>query len=190
MCLIAPLDKGSASAHTVTQPLRSHGGRLDRGVRFAIRGGKGSHAREEVPEIGLTSEEKAGLAARALDAKKAREMVLLDLRGLTLMTDYFIICCGTSTTHVRTLADSVTEVMKKQGMGGIRVEGYDSAQWVLMDYGDVVVHVMDPEKREYYGLETFWSDAPHVTLDELPRVGDSDGNGRSESSDEQPGAES
>ena len=154
-------------------------------VRVVRRSGKGRYAREEEPEIGLTSEEKAGLVARAADAKKARDLVLLDLRGLTLMADYFIICCGTSTTHVRTLADSVNEMMKQHGMGGIRVEGYDSAQWVLMDYGDVVVHVMDPEKREYYGLETFWSDAPHVTLDELPVVGDDEGYGRSKSSDEQ-----
>lgn len=112
----------------------------------------------------MTSEEKALLVARAADNKQARDMVLLDLQGLTLMTDYFFICCGTSTTHIRTISDSVIETMKHAGMGGIRVEGYDAATWVLMDYGDVVVHVMDAERREYYALESFWGEAAKVPL--------------------------
>jgi ribosome-associated protein len=112
----------------------------------------------------MTSDEKARLAAAAADSKQARDMVLLDLQGLTLMTDFFFICCGTSTTHIRTIADAVIETMKRAGLGGIRVEGYDAASWVLMDYGDVVVHVMDPERREFYGLETFWSEARRVPL--------------------------
>src|SRR5437016_5654119 len=106
-------------------------------------------SREENPP-NMTSEEKAELIVRAADAKQARDMVLLDLRGLTLMTDYFFICSGTSTTHIRTIVDSVTETMKRAGSGGIRVEGYDAAVWALMDYGDVVAHVMNPEQREYY----------------------------------------
>jgi ribosome-associated protein len=112
----------------------------------------------------MTSEEKAQLIIEAADAKMARDMVLLDLRGLTLMTDYFFICTGTSSTQIRTITDSVVETMKHEGMGGIRVEGYDAALWVLMDYGDVVVHVMAQEQREYYDLETFWKDAPRVPL--------------------------
>ena len=118
----------------------------------------------------MTSEEKARLVVQAADSKKAREMVLLDLRGLTLMTDYFFICSGTSSTHIRTIVDSIVETMKRSGMGGIRVEGYEAALWVLMDYGDVVAHVMAPEQREYYGLEAFWKDAPHIPLDEMVAV--------------------
>src|SRR5207237_10218048 len=102
----------------------------------------------------MTSEEKARLVVEAADDKKARDMVLLDLRGLTLMTDYFFICSGTSSTHIRTIVDSVLERMKKAGMGGIRVEGYDAAIWALLDYGDVVVHVMAPDQREYYDLDS------------------------------------
>src|SRR5437660_12747412 len=83
----------------------------------------------------MTSEEKAQLIVRAADAKQARDMLLLDLRGLTVMTDYFFICSGTSSTHIRTITDGIVETMKKAGMGGIRVEGYDGAVWVLMDYG-------------------------------------------------------
>lgn len=115
----------------------------------------------------MTSEEKAQLVVLAADAKKARDMTLLDLRGLTLMTDYFFICSGTSSTHIRTIVDGIVEAMKRAGMGGIRVEGYEAAQWVLMDYGDVVAHVMAAEQREYYDLEAFWKDAPRVPL-ELP----------------------
>jgi ribosome-associated protein len=60
--------------------------------------------------------------------------------------------------------------MKRNGHGGIRVEGYDAAKWVLMDYGDVVVHIMDPEQREYYGLEAFWNDAPQLPVPERART--------------------
>jgi len=113
----------------------------------------------------MTTEEKAILLAKAADSKKAREIVLLNLEGLTVMTDYFLICTGTSNTHVRTIVDAVVQLMKQEGMGGIRVEGYEAAVWVLADYGDVVVHVMQQEQRDYYGLETYWKDAVSVPLD-------------------------
>jgi len=115
----------------------------------------------------MTSEEKAELIVQTADDRQARDMVLLDLSGLTVMTDYFFICSGNSTTHIRTIVDKITEAMKGAGMGGIRTEGYDAAQWVLMDYGDVVVHVMSPEQREYYQLEEFWSEAPHVPIEPM-----------------------
>lgn len=115
----------------------------------------------------MTAEEKVRLVVRAADAKKARDSVVLDLRGLTLMTDYFFICSGTSSTHIRTVTDAIVEAMKRAGMGGIRVEGYEGATWVLMDYGDVVAHVMAPEQRAYYALETFWTDAPRVAIDDM-----------------------
>src|SRR5512146_455124 len=112
----------------------------------------------------MTSEEKVNLAVQAADAKQARNMAVLDLRGLTLMTDYFFICSGTSSTHIRTITDAIVEAMKHAGMGGIRVEGYEAALWVLMDYGDVVAHVMNVEQREYYDLESFWKEAPRLPL--------------------------
>ena len=119
----------------------------------------------------MTSEEKAQLIVRAADAKQARDMVLLDLRGLTLMTDYFFICSGTSSTHIRTIVDSVVESMKRAGSGGIRVEGYDAAVWALMDYGDVVAHVMSSDQREYYNLESFWSEAKRVPIEDFVPAG-------------------
>src|SRR5947199_9848048 len=112
----------------------------------------------------MTSEEKLDLVVHAAEAKQARDVVVLDLQALTLMTDYFFICSGTSTTHIRTITDAIVEVMKRAGMGGIRVEGYEAALWVLMDYGDVVAHVMNVEQREYYDLESFWKEAPRVPL--------------------------
>ncbi len=119
----------------------------------------------------MTSEEKARLVVAAADSKKARDMVLLDLQGLTLMTDYFFICSGTSSTHIRTIVDAVVLAMKAAGEGGIRVEGYDGAVWALMDYGDVVAHVMAPDQREYYNLESFWKDARRVPIEELVPAG-------------------
>jgi len=118
----------------------------------------------------MTSEEKARLVVQSADAKQARDMTLLDLRGVTIMADYFFICSGTSTTHIRTICDAVVETMKHSGEGGIRVEGYSGAAWVLMDYGDVVVHVMAPEQREYYKLEEFWKDAISVETSEMLEI--------------------
>ena len=112
----------------------------------------------------MRSSEKAKLIAQAADAKQAREMSLLDLRGLTLVTDYFFIATGGSATHIRAIVDHIRETMKKNGSGGIRLEGYDEANWVLMDYGDVVVHIMDTATREYFRLEERWADAKSVAL--------------------------
>ncbi len=120
--------------------------------------------------LNMTAEEKAALIVQAADDKKALDMALLHLSGLTQMTDYFFICSGTSSTHIRTIVDSVVECMKGQGMGGIRVEGYDSALWVLCDYGDVVVHVMDAEQREFYKLEAFWQGAPRIPVEPMLAV--------------------
>ncbi|NLH97919.1 MAG: ribosome silencing factor [Chthonomonadales bacterium] len=112
----------------------------------------------------MTSQEKVRLIVEAADSKHARNMTLLDLHGLTLMTDYFFVCEGTSSVHIRTITDHIVETMKHAGMRGIRVEGYDTARWVLMDYQDVVAHVMAPEQRAYYDLESFWSDARRLLI--------------------------
>lgn len=115
----------------------------------------------------MTSEEKLRAAVTAADSRLAQDMVVLDQRGHTLMTDYFVICTGTSSVQVRSISDAVVETMKHSGMGGIRVEGYDAALWVLMDYGDVVIHVMSPEQREYYDLESFWKNSSRIPVEEL-----------------------
>lgn len=113
----------------------------------------------------MTSEEKVRRLVQAADAKQARNMVLLDLRGRTLLTDYLFVCGGTSQVHIRTIADHIVETMKRSGLGGIRVEGYAAAKWVLMDYQDVVAHVMSADERAYYDLEAIWQDAPRIAIE-------------------------
>lgn len=122
----------------------------------------------------MTPEEKVRRLVHAADAKQARNMVLLDLRGRTLLTDYLFLCDGTSQVHIRTITDNIVETMKHCGAGSIRVEGYDAARWVLLDYQDVVAHVMAPAERDYYDLEGMWPDAPRIAIEDgVPKgVGD------------------
>jgi ribosome-associated protein len=112
--------------------------------------------------------EKALLARSYLDAKKALDLILLDLREITLIADYFVICSGSSNTHIRGLADFVMEEFEKEGIRANRVEGYQNADWVLLDYGDVIIHIFSEELREYFSLERLWGDAPQVPVSETP----------------------
>ena len=91
---------------------------------------------------------------------KAENIVVLDLRGIAEFADYFVICSGTSDVHVRAIADSVIDRGKKDNQRPLNKEGYDQRKWILIDFVDVVVHVMQPKDREFYGLERLWGDAP------------------------------
>jgi ribosome-associated protein len=96
----------------------------------------------------------------ALLEKKARDVVLLDVRGLTTLTDYFIVCHGTSETQIRALANNVldktTEVLGEKAW---KKEGMDARRWIILDYVNIVVHIFNEEKRNYYGIERMWNDA-------------------------------
>ena len=105
----------------------------------------------------MDSKAKLDLICAALDERKAVDVNVIPVTGLTQMTDYMVVCSGTSNIHIRAVAERVVEVMKAQGIKGTRMEGYTEARWVLMDFGDVVVHVFDPEAREFYQLEQFWT---------------------------------
>jgi ribosome-associated protein len=111
-------------------------------------------------------------AARAADAKSAEDVVVLDVGPIMSLCGYFVICSGPNTRLVRTVVD---EVEKRIGeLGGpkpLRVEGLDDARWVLLDYGDFVVHVFLDEARRYYDLERLWSDVPRVAWREDSQVG-------------------
>jgi len=96
-----------------------------------------------------------------LESKKAVDIDTINVSGVTTLADYFILCSGTSTTHIKTLADEVEEKMKEAGWGYPRKEGYNSARWILLDYGDVVVHIFHEEDRKFYNLERLWSDAKY-----------------------------
>lgn len=104
-------------------------------------------------------------AARAATAKKAKETTILQLKGLAIFTDYFVICSGESTTQVRAIAEHVKEELLKHSIRPISIEGLSYAHWVLIDYGDVVVHVFEDETRDYYELEKLWLDADRIEFD-------------------------
>lgn len=95
----------------------------------------------------------------ALD-RKAREVLVLDLRGISSATDYFVIASGTSDVHVKAIADGVVEGLAEQGERASHVEGFTGRRWVLLDYIDFVVHVFHPQSRVFYQLENLWGDAP------------------------------
>lgn len=103
-------------------------------------------------EIGRTTE-------LALD-RKAQDVTILDLRGLSSATDFFIIATGRSDTHVSAIADHIIDELKKEGVRPVGVEGLRAGRWVLVDYVDFVVHVFHPTAREFYQLERLWGDAP------------------------------
>ena len=102
-------------------------------------------------------------AALCLD-NKANEVVILDLEGVSDMTDYFVIASGTSDTHVRSIAEHVMEEMKHRGTAAHHVEGLNQGRWVLIDFVDFVVHVFHPTLRAFYQLERLWGDAAVVAV--------------------------
>ena len=105
----------------------------------------------------MTSEQISQLAVDALDDIKAQDIVRLDVRNLTTVTDYMIIASGTSSRHVQALVENVAEKAREAGHRPIGVEGEDGGEWVLLDLQDALVHVMLPKVREFYNLEKLWS---------------------------------
>jgi ribosome-associated protein len=103
-------------------------------------------------------------SAQAAIDKKAENVKILDLRGLSAFTDYFVICSGMSDRQVKAIADSVDYALESGGYSRISVEGYADGRWVLLDFGDIVVHVFLDALRDYYDLETLWADAPRIKV--------------------------
>jgi ribosome-associated protein len=114
--------------------------------------------------------EDAKLCAEAADDKKAFDIIILDLRGLTYITDYFVICSGSNTTQVSAISDWVVQTLAKTGVHPSHIEGQAESSWVLMDYGNVVVHIFDEQTRAYYSLEKLWGDAAKVPFISRPKV--------------------
>ncbi len=105
------------------------------------------------------------IAARAADSKKATDVRILDLREVTTFADHFVICTGSSSRQTRAIWDEIVlQIRQQAGEKAINVEGYDNGEWVLGDFGDLVIHVFTDEKREYYQLERLWRDAKDVPL--------------------------
>ena len=113
--------------------------------------------------------ESRALAIRAAEAalnKKALDVTILDLSGLTVIADFFVICSGESTTQVRALAESIEEEFARKKVNPLGVEGVSYSHWILLDFGDVIVHIFEKETRAYYNLEKLWMDARIVEIDE------------------------
>ena len=124
----------------------------------------------------LTSAEIAAIAAKALDDKKARDIKVLKTDKQTVLADYFVICNGTSSTHIKALVDEVDKQLSEAGEPPIRREGLRSDIWVLMDFGCVIVHVFTDEARKFYNLERLWSDAEEALIPSAPLITGASGN--------------
>lgn len=116
----------------------------------------------------MTSTELTKTIVKILDNKKATDIVAAEIKGISTLGDYFIIASGTSNNQVKALTDELDERLSKDhGIEPKRIEGYQSAAWVLMDYYDVIVHIFHPETREFYSLERLWADAPKLDIEQL-----------------------
>lgn len=116
----------------------------------------------------LSPAQIAAIAARALDEKKAKDVKILKTTEQTVLADYFVICNGSSSTHIKALVDEVDKQLSEAGEPPMRREGLRSDIWVLMDFGCVIVHVFTDEARKFYNLERLWSDSEVVDILSLP----------------------
>lgn len=109
----------------------------------------------------------AKIAYEALEDKKAEDIRVIDIQEISVLADYFIIASGSNRNQVQALADNVEEELHKAGYTVKQSEGYRSGSWILLDYGDIIIHVFDSENRLFYDLERIWCDGKTITIDEL-----------------------
>ena len=114
-----------------------------------------------------TSKKMAALAVDALEDRKGEDVRVIDISNVSTLGDYFIIAAGNNRTKVQALADNVQEKLGREGFFTKNVEGYDGANWILLDFGDIIVHVFDSENRLFYDLERIWRDGKSIDLAEL-----------------------
>jgi ribosome-associated protein len=112
-------------------------------------------------------DERIRLALHAAGEKKALNLTVLDLRGVATFTDFFIIATGANKRQMQAITDEVVEQLKRQGTPAARVEGYQAAEWILVDYGDFIVHVFDEKARRFYDLEYLWREAKRLDMDQV-----------------------
>ena len=112
----------------------------------------------------MDSKALASKIVKILDSKKGMDIAGIDIRQLTTIGDYFILVTGTSSPHVKALAEEVEDTLAKEGLEPRRVEGAQSATWILIDYQDVILHIFTKETREFYSMERLWADAPRMDL--------------------------
>lgn len=112
----------------------------------------------------MNSKDLAIQAVKLMDAKKAVDVNLIDIREVSTLGDYFVIATGTSSTHVKALADELEMRLKEEGASPDHIEGYRSNSWILLDYGEVIIHVFTRESREFYDLDRLWQDGVKVDI--------------------------
>lgn len=115
----------------------------------------------------MNSKEIAKLAIKALEDKKAEEIKVIDISEVSVIADYFIIANGTNRSQIQALSDHVEETLGKMGASLRQIEGYQNANWVLLDFQDVIIHIFDKENRLFYDLERIWRDGKMVEKDSL-----------------------
>ncbi len=120
----------------------------------------------------MNTDEMKELVISTLDDLKAVEVRVLDVQEMTSVTDIMIIASGTSSRHVKSIADNVVEAAKKNGVRPLGIEGDQASEWILVDLGDVVVHIMKPDTRDFYNLEKLWSFKEHGSVQDHIKEGE------------------
>ena len=118
----------------------------------------------------MNSKEMTALAIKALEEKKAEDIQVIDISEISAIADYFIISNGTNRSQIQALTDHVEEQLGRNGLPVKQIEGYDTANWILMDFGDLIVHIFDRENRLFYDLERIWRDGKAIELSEFGLV--------------------
>jgi len=114
--------------------------------------------------LSLSPQAVVNIAVQAAEDKKAMDITVLDIREISIIADYFIICSGRSGTQVQAIVENIQERLDKDGVVALRREGFREGNWVLLDYGDVIIHVFRESERQFYNLERLWGDAQVVGL--------------------------
>ncbi len=113
------------------------------------------------------SKEMAQLAIKALEDRKGVDIRVIDISEVSTLADYFIIANGTNRSQIQAMTDNVDQTLGRAGFPPKNIEGYDSAKWVLMDFGDIIVHIFDSENRLFYDLERIWKDGKEISAEEF-----------------------
>lgn len=113
------------------------------------------------------SREMAKLAVKALEDKKGGDIKIIDIHGVSVLADYFIIADGSNPNQVKAMSDAVAEELGRAGIDYKQIEGYNTAKWILMDYNDIIIHIFSREDRLFYDLERIWRDGKTIELEEL-----------------------
>ena len=126
-----------------------------------------SIALEQPTSRAQVATDHAFLCARIGEDNKGKDILVLDIRGITPLYDFFVIMTGSSRRQIHTLAEEIDSALAAEGEKRLSISGYRASRWVIQDYGDIVVHLFDPDSRAYYALEDLWADAPHLDWERL-----------------------